>query len=107
MRDFVCIEEIAAEALECNHDGSGPIEFRRLLTHSDFQTPIDFVDYSIVPPGSTIGAHRHIGNEEIYFIVTGKPLIRVDGQERRLKRGDLAVVLSAAVIAAGWISETC
>jgi mannose-6-phosphate isomerase-like protein (cupin superfamily) len=94
MRDFVSIEEIPAEALECNHGGAGPIEFRRLLTDSDFKTPIDFVDYTIVPPGSTIGAHQHSGNEEVYFIVAGKPLICVDGQERRLERGSLAVVHS-------------
>ena len=94
MRDFVSIEEIRAQALECNHDGTGPIEFRRLLAGSDFETPIDFIDYTVVPPGSSIGAHKHSGNEEIYFIVAGKPLISVNGQERRLERGSIAIVHS-------------
>ena len=80
--------------MERNHGGTGPIEFRRLLTQSDFETPIDFVDYTIIPPGSTIGVHEHNGNEEIYFVVSGKPRINVDGQERRVERGSIAVVRS-------------
>src|SRR5207302_10575143 len=44
----------------------------RLLTASDFTAPIDFVDFTVIPPGSTIGAHQHEGNEEIYFIAAGR-----------------------------------
>jgi mannose-6-phosphate isomerase-like protein (cupin superfamily) len=94
MRHFVSIEEVNPQTLKGNHGGMGPIEFRRLLAQSDFETHIDFVDYTVIPPGSTIGLHEHNGNEEIYFIVTGKPRISVNGQERRLERGSIAVVRS-------------
>ena len=74
------------------HGGRGPISYRRLMTEGEFETKIDFVDFTVIPPGSTIGLHEHQGNEEIYFIAAGRPLVRVDGQEARLSRGCLAVV---------------
>jgi mannose-6-phosphate isomerase-like protein (cupin superfamily) len=79
---------------EAEHGGRGPLNFRRLASGDAFDSPIDFVDFTVVPPGSTIGRHEHVGNEEIYFIVAGTPLVIADGQQRRLKRGDVSVVRS-------------
>ena len=94
MQRFVSLQEVDAQKVERNHGGTGPIEFRRLLTRSDFAAPIDFVDFTVIPPGSTIGIHQHNGNEEIYFIAAGNPLVGVDDQETRLTRGSIAVVRS-------------
>ena len=74
------------------HGGSGPIVFRRVLERTDFTAPVDFVDFTIVAPGSTIGRHRHVGTEEIYYIVAGSPLMRVGAHEARLHPGGLSVV---------------
>lgn len=76
------------------HDGCGPIRFSRLLSSSSFESRVDFVDHTIIPPGSTIGRHEHIGNEEFYFVARGAPLIRVDDQEVRAARGTVAIVRS-------------
>jgi mannose-6-phosphate isomerase-like protein (cupin superfamily) len=65
-----------------------------MLSSDEFTTNVDFVDVTTIPPGSVIGRHYHRGNEELYFIVSGTPLMRVDGTERRLKRGGIAVVHS-------------
>jgi mannose-6-phosphate isomerase-like protein (cupin superfamily) len=94
VREFVSLEDIRCQMVNGNHGGAGDIEFRRLLEQAEFESPIDFVDYTVIPPGSTIGSHEHSGNEEIYFVVTGKPRIRVGTCERRLQRGSLAVVRS-------------
>ena len=74
------------------HEGSGSIMFRRLLDSAEFEAPIDFVDFTIIPPGSVIGRHRHDGNEEMYFVISGTPLVRVDECEARLEKGSLSVV---------------
>jgi mannose-6-phosphate isomerase-like protein (cupin superfamily) len=81
----------AAQVLN-DHGGHGPILFQRVLESSDFRSKIDFVDCTVIPPGSTIGRHEHHGNEEIYFIVSGTPLMRVSGQEARLQKGTLSIV---------------
>ncbi len=91
---FTKLEEIPAICRDSEHGGIGPIHFRRLWTTHDFQTPIDFIDFTVVRQGSTIGRHGHQGNEEAYFIVSGSPLMRVQGEERRLSKGDVAVVHS-------------
>src|SRR5688500_14530906 len=94
MKKFVHIDDISPRQVENDHGGSGPILFRRLLASPDFAAAIDFVDFTIIPAGTVIGRHEHIGNEEIYFIAAGSPLIQVDGEERRLERGSIAVVHS-------------
>ena len=65
-----------------------------LVTKADFASSVDFVDLTTIPPNSTIGLHEHHGNEEIYFIAAGRPRVTVDGEERRLERGSIAVVHS-------------
>jgi len=77
-----------------NHGGIGEIEFKRLMMKNNFQGPIDFIDYSIIRPGNTIGAHKHFGNEEIYFIIEGSPKVTINDETRELKTGDVAVVHS-------------
>jgi mannose-6-phosphate isomerase-like protein (cupin superfamily) len=94
MRAFVTAEDTVLDILDGNHGGIGRLHFRRLIAHEEFVTPIDFVDYTVVPPGSTIGLHKHTANEEIYLIVSGLATVTVEGEERQLKRGSIAVVRS-------------
>ncbi len=95
MQRFVQVRDVPAHVLERNHGGEGLIYFRRLVSHREFAAPIDFVDYSVIPPGSAIGLHQHNGNEEIYFIAAGRPRVRVNGEEQRLEPGSIAIVHSA------------
>ncbi|HYK53047.1 MAG TPA: cupin domain-containing protein [Candidatus Eremiobacteraceae bacterium] len=97
MKCFASLEEVPPVQREREHDGFGPIVFRRMLSSDSFETNIDFVDVTTIPPGSVIGRHQHRGNEELYYIAAGDPLVRVDGDERRLHRGAIAVVHSE-----GW-----
>jgi mannose-6-phosphate isomerase-like protein (cupin superfamily) len=92
MRKFASPARSLATELHNDHGGIGCILFQRVLAGTDFQSAIDFVDYTVIPPGSTIGRHEHHGNEEIYFIASGSPLMRVDGEEARLQIGNLSVV---------------
>src|ERR1700730_264427 len=74
--------------------GAGPFFFRRLMDASQFASAFDFVDFTVVPAGSSIGKHFHQRNEELYFVISGAPLINVNGCERRVGPGSLAVVRS-------------
>lgn len=94
MRIFTGTREIKGTVRDREHGGTGVLTFRRLLTSTDFASAIDFVDYTSIPPGSTIGLHRHDGNEELYLIVSGTPVVRVETTVRRLQKGDVAVVRS-------------
>ena len=92
MNAFVSLTDVEPVERSGEHGGSGPITFRRLLDARGFQAPVDFVDFTVVPPGSTIGRHTHVGSEELYFVASGNPLMRVSGREERLSRGSVTVV---------------
>ena len=94
MKSFTHLSEIEAITRSNEHGGKSQIHFRRLWSAMDFETPIDFIDFTVVPPQSTIGWHSHDGNEEAYFVASGSPLVRVEGDQRRLSKGDIALVRS-------------
>lgn len=71
------------------HGGVGKVRVCRPFHRDDFRSPWHFVDYAVLPPGSSIGLHRHGENEELYFIVDGSGLMTIDGERRRVGRGDL------------------
>jgi quercetin dioxygenase-like cupin family protein len=82
---------------ECNrivvkaHDGEGHVlaaTVRGRHEHSN----INFVDMVEIPPGSTVGRHRHSeSDEEIYIILAGEAELLIDGRHERIGRGDVAI----------------
>jgi 3-dehydroquinate synthase len=75
------------------HGGAGEILTRRV----EEATPqgigaANFVDLTIVPPGTSIGVHTHgPGDEEIYVVVSGRGRMRLDGEEFAVGPGDVVV----------------
>jgi mannose-6-phosphate isomerase-like protein (cupin superfamily) len=91
---FVRSADVPATTRTGDHGGVGSISFRRLLDAAAFASAIDFVDVSVIPPGSAIGRHDHLQNEEVYFVFSGSPKVTIDGDTRRLSRGDISIVRS-------------
>jgi mannose-6-phosphate isomerase-like protein (cupin superfamily) len=86
----VYIENIYEAPLESivAHEGPGSIQIGRIFHDEKLEAPWHFVEYLVVPPGVTIGEHRHGQNEEIYFILEGQAKMTVNGQEHDVKPGD-------------------
>jgi 3-dehydroquinate synthase len=76
---------------EISHGGTGYLNKIRLFNYDFFDTPIDFIDYVIMPPGSTIGLHTHQNDEEIYFIIKGNGIMEADEEIFDVKTGDVVV----------------
>jgi mannose-6-phosphate isomerase-like protein (cupin superfamily) len=73
------------------HDGCAPIHFHRALERGR-GTECNFVDFSILPVGSSIGRHAHsMDNEEIYIIISGAGLMWVDGREFPVAPGHVII----------------
>jgi mannose-6-phosphate isomerase-like protein (cupin superfamily) len=89
---FRAVDDVSSEVRHGEHGGQGPLAFRRVLDRKDFNAPVDFVDYTVVPPGTHIGTHRHLGNDELYFVVAGTPWITVNGEGRRGFPGLVSIV---------------
>ena len=102
MKSFFHLNEIPAITRSEEHGGKSEIHFRRISTADDFESPIDFVDFTVVPPQSTIGWHSHVGNEEAYFIAAGNPLVRVDRDKRQVSGKSVRSVVETAAEGAGF-----
>ncbi len=79
------LEEVRA------HGGLGTILCRRLVDGDRFESPCSFVDYAVLPPGTSIGTHRHGENEEIYLILEGTGTMVLDERELAVREGHVIV----------------
>lgn len=73
------------------HGGAGKILFRRVFDAAEFRGPWNFVDYAVLPPGTSIGKHRHGANEELYVILEGEGTLHLEGREHRVRSGHVVV----------------
>jgi mannose-6-phosphate isomerase-like protein (cupin superfamily) len=83
--------DTAPRAPKVAHDGVGRINVARPFDTDDFETGLMFVERVEIPPGTSIGIHRHGDDEELYFILSGSGRMIVDGVEYRVGAGDLVL----------------
>jgi mannose-6-phosphate isomerase-like protein (cupin superfamily) len=80
----LCLDEVVA------HAGHGAIRSRRIADASDLSGACNFLDYTTMPPGTSIGEHTHaLDEEEYYLILSGEGRMRRDGEEFAVRAGDL------------------
>jgi mannose-6-phosphate isomerase-like protein (cupin superfamily) len=71
------------------HEGVGLIATERVLSGPP-ATACDFVDLTVVFPGSTIGVHTHgPHDEEFYVIISGSGEMHLDGRNFPVGPGDV------------------
>lgn len=78
------------------HNGKGAISFREVFNENDFKSSLQFLHETSIMPNSTIGYHRHSGNEEVYYIVEGEGIMTVDGEEKKVTSGDAVITHSGS-----------
>ena len=61
------------------HGGSGTIYMRRLWDTGYFRSNWHAVDHMVIPPGSSIGCHRLVNAEALYYILSGGGRFTVNG----------------------------
>lgn len=68
--------------------GHGQIGVRSIWQHSDFRTNWGLVRHALLPPGASIGYHRHQTIEETYVIIKGSGRMTVDDETAEVFAGD-------------------
>ena len=71
------------------HDGQGLGKNARVFEAEDFDTPLKFINYVEMEPGSSIGIHRHGENEEVYVVLSGNGIMTVNDERQAVKAGDI------------------
>lgn len=75
------------EDLDKCHDGIGVLKHKGLFSGEEFQSGIQFMNYTVLPPGTTIGDHKHENDEEIYVVLDGKGIMHLDGESFEVTGG--------------------
>ncbi len=71
------------------HGGRGTILFKRILDGRDLEGAWHFVDYAVLPPGTSIGRHTHGEDEELYLVLEGEGEMELDGEVFPVRKGSV------------------
>ena len=69
------------------HGGQGTIKIHNIF--EKFETNMQFFHYTVLPPHTSIGVHKHRNNEEFYVVLTGQGEMEVDGTTNPVTAGDV------------------
>ena len=89
---------------QSSHEGEGLVDLYELWGGADFRTGVDFVDRVVVPPGATIGYHRHASNEEMYIVLKGRGTMTIEDEPVVVKEGDM--ILNPPFGAHGLVNDS-
>lgn len=74
--------------------GQGPLLGSFAFTHHQTadQDAFKEIGWLTLPPGASIGQHKHTGNEDVYIIVSGKGLFTdSEGKQTEVGAGDITI----------------
>ena len=71
------------------HGGTGLMHWKRFVTGLMMHAPWDSFEHNRLEPGAAVGEHVHSRTEEIYFIVSGKGMMKYNSEEFEVVPGDL------------------
>lgn len=82
-------EEVKTNKVENPRGGNGVLDCFSYLKNEDITNNMTGFNIMEMEPGSSVGYHQHIDDEEIYFILSGEGKIVDNGEESDIKAGDL------------------
>jgi mannose-6-phosphate isomerase-like protein (cupin superfamily) len=86
-------QDMLREPLEHCHDGQGALDWIEVLNGEDLKGKgLDFIHDDILPPGVSIGKHKHTDDEEYYYILSGNGLMTLDHEKFEVSGGDITAV---------------
>ena len=76
-------------------EGQGLLWWSEMLADYQKTTPgYKFIHDNVIEPGASIGEHTHQVDEEIYVILTGRGVMKIDGVDQEVSEGDVCLTRS-------------
>ena len=76
------------EVREKMRGGEGSVTFRHFFAKEEFGAKVRLCADHILPPGSGIGPHPHVGEDEVYIILRGSGILDDGTSPTRVTVGD-------------------
>jgi len=85
--------EIGEKNMESFKRISDAMQFsaEKMKKNGIFETERFFCDLYCFEPGQTQPAHTHEGSDKVYYVVRGKGLFQVGGEEKQLGEGEIVI----------------
>jgi len=78
-------------AKESIHEGEGLCEHAPIFHEEDFDTPLRFLNYTIIPPHASFGLHPHGDDNEMYILLQGAGEYTENNETFQVVAGDVMV----------------
>lgn len=78
------------------HGGKGNISMKFSFEELRGVGMWHFFAYAELPVGSDTGYHKHVGNDEWYFVLGGEATVVIDDEKTNIKKGDCILTLSGS-----------
>ncbi|HQN01917.1 MAG TPA: cupin domain-containing protein [Candidatus Hydrogenedentes bacterium] len=82
------LADMETEVRENMRGGAGSVTFRHLFKKGDFIAPVRLCAALTLPPGSGIGSHEHLREDEIYIVTRGAGMLDDGKTKTRVSAGD-------------------
>ena len=85
----ICNDIGGLATLHCQIGGKGVSRWKMLMNGMHLEGPWNCVEYVVLEPGGSVGEHVHVRTEEIYYIISGRADVTMNGREMSCVAGDL------------------
>ncbi len=79
---------MGTEVREAMREGKGPVHMTHVFRREELRGKTRLFARLSLPRGSSIGFHRHDGEEEIFYILSGSGVVNDNGTSTRVGPGD-------------------
>ena len=83
--------EMRTEIRQDMKGGRGPTHIQHYLTKEDFGAAVRLCAKLILPPGASIGPHRHDNEDEVFIIQRGRGIVDDGRQQTPVTAGDVTI----------------
>ena len=80
--------DMTTEVRERMREGRGTVELLHVFRQEELRGKTRLFARLRIPRGSAIGFHRHDGEEEIFYILSGEGVVNDNGETKRVAAGD-------------------
>ena len=82
-------KEMRQESVPELKGGRGTLRLFHILEKDELSGKGRLCSREIIPPGNSVGFHKHEGDFELYYVLEGEGLLNDDGLETTVRKGDV------------------